>query len=94
MMKWKEFFKPTIAKLVIFLMILLLLPVSGGEVCESRIDKSGGCYPFILLTYEVFTGGIAYYTLFSTDIFYINIIIAYLISCLIVWIFNKVRKKR
>ena len=102
-MNWKEFFKPTKIK-VIFIVTIGLLTIfsrfsisliQGGDV-YSALDN----LPLIIFTTPAFL----YARYANTDFgprlvsnpiiyFIITLIYWYFLSCLLVWIYNKVKKK-
>ena len=93
-MNLKEFFRPTIIKLILFLLIPAFYAQVGVMYCFA-----GNCgqsslpvpLPFAIYSYMTFT----FYQQ-ANDIFLylvVGAIVSYLISCLIIEIYNKVKKK-
>jgi len=92
-MNWKEFFKPSIIKIIIAIIISLFIPISSEMVCDTYVDGAGGCYSSYLQAYEVFTGKIAWYVLPLYPVFYLAFLLSYTISCLVVFIYHKFKKQ-
>lgn len=98
-MNWKDFLKPDCRKVILFMIIYLVLPwpLFFGEDCIS--------YPYlaaeVCIRGPIFIPIIFLILMFeSSDIIGQShlilsyIIISYLLSCLMVWIYDKVRKKK
>jgi len=91
-MKWKEFLKPDSRKVVIFVILLImeiLLSSQIGYICSEE-----GCYTtsFPLISFILLN--ILFPTLTITVPFWIlDVFILYLLSCLIVRIYDKLKKK-
>ena len=102
-MNWKEFLKPDWRKVVITI-VLLLFGIFGSSFIPLSVELPGRSVPvfFIILLWPslIFTcvptkGGIIC-RLYGIDIYigyFITILYLYLLSCLIVWIYNKHLKK-
>lgn len=94
-MDWKEFFRPTLSKIFVFLVIFVVfvpfIPYDTGIRCFREPCPSGT------------TGSVLMYLLFSHNLYiyasikYYNLIIgliaSYLVSCVAVSIFSKIKKK-
>ena len=108
-MNWKEFFKPTIWKIIITLIIFLLIPVNmwNGVLPERCLPedinctpmKVWFCKPLILQTENIEYNKTLYISKFSQGlniIIYLSIqlIISYLISCIIILLCNKIKNKK
>ncbi len=98
-MKWKQFLKPDWRKIVIFVVLSVIFlylfnnavtigelyyPVKGFPV-PYYYSRSGG-----MLSSGVLVDYIPSFNLLN---FILNITFWYLISCLIVWVYDKVKKK-
>jgi hypothetical protein len=99
-MNWKKFLKPDWRKIVIFIIIFILLffiPIlPTSTVLPTPVGAKGGSGIVWKSIYsEISTG----YGMLIKRIFYmkipiiISLIISYLLSCLIVLIYDEVRKK-
>jgi len=96
-MSWKEFLKLDWRKVLIFviismLSILLIEPQRGCCSCCPKwaticIAMCCPCYNFIVWPYFGVKG--------TMDIFgiFVSVVYWYLISCLIVWVYDKVKKR-
>lgn len=93
-MNWK-FFKPTIWKIVIFVIIFIVfvpfIHYDTGIRCEQApcpAGTTGSLLKYILYSHDfyIYSGGILYINLI------IGLIISYLISCIIVTLYNKIKK--
>ena len=98
-MKWKQFLKPSWKKIIIFIIFSIvflmfsrrnLLP--GGELINEAV---GFPLPFKLLYTEAPIAGqyVSLMKLLFAAFFVIDVIFWYLISCLIVWIYDRFKKK-
>lgn len=92
-MSWKEFLKPDWRKICIWIIIsiIIILTIFVENIFfHLRTGKFYG-YPFPFYA----TGGVVSpkWLAIFTPTFWINIFIAYLLSCLIVWIYDKGKKK-
>jgi len=91
-MSLKEFLKPTKIKIILTALILFIpIPLPSETLCNC--DTLGCQCP-------TYTGGILiiffaiwFYGILGIQLLLIQIILSYLISCLIIWIYNKVKKK-
>lgn len=88
-MNWKEFLKPDRRKIVIFVILSLLfsfsfLPFSLFVVGVSTYIG----FPLTIYYFSIRTGPI-----FSFENLILDIIVWYLLSCLIIWIYDKVKKR-
>lgn len=93
-MTLKQFLKPGWKKIVIFFIILLLtlfLGIKFSAIPEIDIIYEIG-YPAFLTITTIMFGRKIYEWNFPNLI--INIVIWYLLSCLIVWIYEKVKGKK
>jgi hypothetical protein len=110
-MKWKEFFKPTMIKIILFLILAIPTSLFFGHHTYKSIWSIG--FPFGIHGCNFLsnnTPSICYprpfYEIFNIDVdlnnnsqwrlegILLNIVFWYLISCLIVWIYNKTKKKK
>jgi len=94
-MNWKEFLKPDWRKIVlmfIFVMLTSIIKNLGILVRTEIIDYYGFPFPFYGKA-GLFEPPQPYRTFFDPIALIGNIIILYLLSCLIVWIYKKVKKK-
>lgn len=93
-MTLKQFLKPDWRKIVLFVIVLFLLTFFLGikfsaiPEIESIIEIG---YPPFLTIIEGFLGNKTYKWNFTNLIF--NIVIWYLLSCVIIWIYDKIKKK-
>jgi hypothetical protein len=87
-MKWKEFLKPDWRKIVIF--IITILPTSYYFLINSRNIED--CF-YSLLCFEITHRGDVLNVILKLPSL-IPLIISYLVSCLIVYVYDKVKKKR
>jgi hypothetical protein len=102
-MSWKEFFEPTMLKIAIMILIFLFVPFNFYYHClEGReyffcVDKwtnvsiASLLQNFILhndLPLEIIT------TPLFLPLMVGYLVISYLISCITVWIFGKIKKKK
>jgi len=93
-MNFKQFLKPDWRKVVIFFVVSFLLTLFLGvkspvTPLDISITKIG--FPALFLTIKEGLLGKTYKWNFVNLI--INIAIWYLLSCLIIWIYDKVRKR-
>jgi|WetSurMetagenome_2_1015567.scaffolds.fasta_scaffold1077518_2 hypothetical protein len=93
-MKIKEFFKPTLVKIILMIIILLILPVyKSPTICLALYSlgtDSGGCHTEYIQLYEFPTsiyGSLK--GLLLSPLFYISLIFSYIISCIIILEYNK-----
>jgi len=97
----KEFFKPTWIKILITIILLLITLFYKwsnhciGDVCRLRglpipfADEIGGKFYFYILGYSTYYG----FSSFFLISLILDIIFWYLISCLIIWIYNKIKNR-
>lgn len=93
----KEFFRPTIAKIILFVILPVFYAQIGSVVCalSSNIGQLYGCsqlyfpIPLLLAIWSYIT---LPYTQKILVPLIIGIVISYLLSCLIVFIYKKIRK--
>ncbi len=100
--KKSSFFKPTLGKLILFIIILLILPIFGWQnfICEPCREPPAKCFPCGKYQFKFF--GIIHIikTILSSELKYptfeisifaiiINIIISYLLSCLLIKLFSQ-----
>jgi hypothetical protein len=95
-MKWKEFLRPTIWKVTIFIVLLILTSVFNYATYCPGCTRAA--YGFPLALYElpgcepVSVGCPGYRVVYSALI--VDLIFWYLVSCVILWIFGRTRKKK
>ena len=77
-MNWKEFLKPNWKKIIIFVIIFIITHTEEIPSVWKYV------YQQVLINY----GAISF-----TFILIIDALIIYFLSCLIVWIYDKVKKK-
>jgi len=103
-MKWKEFFKPNLKKIIVlvilFCMFSIFLFVPAGKIVRLVGGPSGTFYcPFILgmehskFCFLVEFGTYAPITIISLQVIF-NFIFSYLVSCLIIYSYDKFRNKK
>jgi hypothetical protein len=92
-MNWKEFLKPSWRKIVLTVVLLILGLIYVGWV-ESCIPYPcfGGPYsdrgfPLIWLRSSSFSASINWIN------FFLDIVFWYLLSCLIIWIYDKFKRR-
>ena len=96
-MKWKEFLKPTVKKIILFAILmggLNYLIISTTVVVDARIlvGIPLGFWP--IGSFMRWPNAPAPPTVgFSLINFIIDIIFWYVLSCLIIWIYDKSKKK-
>jgi len=105
-MKIKQFLKPDWKKIILALILSLILPflcTSGWNCrripCISHyfyiMPIGGGFFNLMTFLFRIMLGGVPFEALLMPLIlFLISFIISYLLSCLIVWIYDKVKKKK
>jgi membrane protein implicated in regulation of membrane protease activity len=86
-MNWKQFLKPDWRKMVLFVILLILSllyewPCTRSSVCRGLIFSYATKF-FLSDNYDILWVQ-----------FVLNIVIWYLLSCLIVWIYDKFRKRK
>lgn len=106
-MNWKQFFKPTIGKIILFIIILLVLPIFGWQnfICKPCLSTTDcppcGGYQFKffgipLLIMDFISPGLLSYPKFITSNLSINIILiiimSYILSSLIIHSFKIIYK--
>jgi hypothetical protein len=101
-MEWKEFFKPTTGKFILFILIYLFAPLPYFVANPGCLMELGAvCEPYWMLTPLVLIGlaftssGPSFSTLFITEFWtslIMNLVIAYVISSLIAGSYSKYRK--
>jgi len=90
-MNLKEFLRPDWKKIVLFLVILIFFPIS---VYRGSCALPPASCPGLLSLLNLFMMYTPFYAgIVSYPFFIFGIIISYLISCLIFWIYHKLRKK-
>lgn len=95
-MSMKEFFKPTkkktivsfILSLTVSLSIFLILYQIREDICLIHADFTGQCI------YVIPSVPIERLIIGSLIIFLISFLIFYVLSCLTVWIYNKLKKRK
>jgi len=93
-MNFKQFLKPDWRKVVIFFVVSFLLtfflgvesPVTPLDISITKIG-----FPVLLLTIKETLLGKTYKWNFVNLI--INIVVWYLLSCLIIWVYDKIKKR-
>jgi len=96
-MNWKEFFKPTIVKVVLFLILMGGLNyyiISTSDVLDARelFGSPLGFWP--IGSFYVQAGGPTPPVVeFSWTNFIIDIVFWYLVSCVLVAVYHKFKKK-
>lgn len=95
----KQFLKPDRRKIVIFVVLTIILSLYQGSILAGELPVSSRGFPLpIFVCIESFSDvfmltplmepcGIIYYFLI------IDLIIYYLLSCLIIWFYDKVKKR-
>lgn len=104
-MKIINFFKPTLLKIVLFLVIFIIfifitnaIPKTGRQ-CNMKFDGEVSCIDTKTtgIGYPVFYGvrlaGDAGEVEFHPDLFLLNVFTLYLTSCLFIFVFYKIRNK-
>ncbi|NIQ17806.1 MAG: hypothetical protein GTN43_03280 [Candidatus Aenigmarchaeota archaeon] len=101
-MDWKEFFKPTKGKIVLFILIYLFAPLPyfvANPGCLMEIGAVCEPYwmfmPFVLIGLAFTSSGPSFSPLFITEFWsslIMNLVIAYILSCIILSLYIK-RKK-
>lgn len=95
-MDWKEFFKPTISKIIVFVMIFLFfvpfIDYDNGIRCikaPCHSSDTGSVLMYLLFSYK------PNMTIFSFSYICLiaGMIISYLISCAIAFGFNRLKKE-
>ena len=102
-MKWKDFLKPDWKRILLFVVLLFVAPFPFIRAeAMTCIQMVGADCPLLLTTDFTFGIPVIFHRNdFSSAItnnvlplfFPIHLIYAYLLSCLIIWIYDKVRKK-
>ena len=96
-MDWKEFFKPTFGKIILFLILsIIFVPFIIGDISGVLGRVRETTYPLIYLLIKRFTiHKIPYNNALGVHYPYLimGLIISYLVSCLIVLTINKIRNK-
>ena len=107
-MDWKEFFKPAIGKMILFIILLLIMPLFGWQnfLCEPCPPPPAECPPcgeyqfkffgIPLLIIDGISPGPLSYPKFTPSNLPINIIliitISYVLSCLIIQLYKIFKK--
>jgi hypothetical protein len=95
-MNWKKFLKPDKRKITIAIAIYIIIFFLGQSQYPLSLVSTILMLPFFIL----FTGGMYYiqnyilYVLFLILLIMIFAIYLYIISCFIIWIFDKLKKKK
>ena len=95
-MDWKEFFRPTLPKIVIFIVILIIfflfpiVPILNQVRCIKA-----PCPPIedIIAGYRIFNNWVIF-TPYTYLVLFIEILVSYLISSFIVLIIKKIKSKK
>jgi len=87
---WKEFLKPD-KKKIILMIIFLLATFFFSNVC---MGPGGIAYNLILAPFYIYNKGTGIYSLCTWNFIplLLSFIYWYLLSCLIVWIYKKIKK--
>ena len=93
-MKFKEFIKPTIGN-EILTVVLLLIPFMNNTICSLTVNGDD-CHTKYLSVFTLGLSGLTNsgYIWTSILILVASIIVFYLISCLIIYIYKKIRNKK
>ncbi len=95
-MNWKEFFKPTLSKMIvlaiIFAVFVPFIHYDTGIRCIQApcpAGATGSLLVYVLFSHNlyIYTGGVLYINLI------IGLFVSYLVSCILILIVNKLRKK-
>jgi len=96
-MNWREFFRPTKAKIIILILILLLTYIIPKSVnpedmgnYSNLVRDSGFGFPFVFYGTNAILG-VEYKGFFILE-FIINFLIFYLVACLLVLIHKSIRE--
>lgn len=96
--KVKEFFKPTLWKIIltaiIFVLILIILETPQMTVLECTPTACGAYLSFLGLSINVSRMSREVVSLIILLIYLIEIIISYLISCLIISVIKKIKRRK
>ena len=90
-----QFFKPTIYKIILALVILVFLPASLNFGHVHKIDGSVNNLNTIEFTYDAINNFLIYHSIspWINFIFFFSIIIAYLFSCTVILLKNKITRR-
>jgi len=99
-MNWKRFLKPDWRKIVLFVIFFLISPAQFINLISipenpqptQLVPLLGGFFTIGLIIANVKTG-ISIFTNLNMIFFILSIIISYFLSCLIIWIYIKLKKK-
>ena len=93
-MNWKKFLKPDWRKIVIFVILMIIpIPIPLYASCKC-FPAPCNCptelmfYPIIIM---ILLGAIS---ISSLLLLLVDMIVSYLLSCLIVWIYDKIKVKK
>jgi len=98
-MNLKEFFKPSWVKIILAIIILLILPVKMwiGIFPERCLPGKVNCIERDAWSYKPLIMQFSYLQYNKTSYFYfqlpLNLLISYILSCLIILIYDKIKKK-
>jgi hypothetical protein len=98
-MKWKKFLKPTIGKIILFLILMgginafLILNISIQDA-RILVGIPLGFYPIGSFYCQPNTACVPPPVEFSWVNFIIDSVVWYLISCITIWIYAKLKKKK
>ena len=103
-MNWREVFKPTIIKIILFLLIPSVYVESavgcGAVIGTECSSPEIGLYPLLLLLIPIFQFFASASGPFVDPLTYIpiipmfgGIVLSYLIACIIVYVFRKVKNR-
>jgi predicted membrane protein len=94
----KQFLKPDWRKIVLFVVLIIILPIFPQNLCQDTVCLIPIPFSIILAAFinTSIKNGINYFTdpFGNFIIIIIVFIIEFLLSCLIVWIYDKFRKKK
>ena len=94
---FKEFFKPSLWKVIltaiIFVLILIILGTPKLIVLECTLTACGAFLSFLGLNIDVSRMSGEAISLIFLAVYLIEFIISYLLSCIIIFIYKKVRKQ-
>ncbi|OGI12694.1 hypothetical protein A3K64_03930 [Candidatus Micrarchaeota archaeon RBG_16_36_9] len=99
-MTFKQFLKPDWRKIVIFVIFLIvsLFFAFYTDISDNISDIFSPLLFVLIFPWYLFLGLISFISLSSVYLFFISfipvIIYQYLLSCLIVWIYDKLRKRK
>jgi hypothetical protein len=98
-MSWKEFFKPSLNKLFLFLIIsnyaiLSILFLFRPEADNSFLDIFDTLAIFLSLPFFFAKNNVGYFGLNLIFYMLLTLFYWYLISCFVVWVYERLKKKK